>query len=125
MIVRISALGLTALLCACASVAQQDSPAVRTAADAASHAELVSTISSALAVKSVTIADDALTRESLLIIERGPARDAAGQRLSGRDLDKPEHFQLLRKGDRCLLLHVRTGKRYELTRVSCRPMQSG
>lgn len=119
MFARISVLGVAAMLSACASVAQQDSPALLTNADAQTHAELIRTISSALNVKTVTIAQDALTRASLLLIERTPARDATGQRLTGRDFDKPEKFQLLRAGDRCVLLHVRTGKRYELAHASC------
>lgn len=110
--------GAVATLSACASLAQ-DAPALLARPSAESHAELVQTISSALNVKTVTIAEDALTRENVLVIERTPARDAAGQRLSGRDFDKPEQFQLLRSGKRCVLLHIRTAKRYDLTNTPC------
>ena len=69
----------------------------------------------------VTLADDALTRDSLLIIERAHPRDANGVPLSGRDLDKPEHFHLVKMGERCELVHERTGKRTTLASTTCLP----
>jgi hypothetical protein len=109
------------LLCACASIAQQETEAIVVNANAESHAELVQVVSKALNTTPVTIADDALTRDSFLTIERKPARDpATGQRLSGRDFDKPEHFRLVRQGDRCVLVHERTGERYTLSKTSCK-----
>jgi hypothetical protein len=73
-------------------------------------------VSGALNVPTVTLADDALTHESLLVIERRPARDAAGQRLGGRDLDAPEQFRLvLDDQGRCTLVHLGTDRRYNLT----------
>ena len=108
-------------LSACASMAQQDVPAVIVEPTEESRAELTQTVSSALHVPTVTLANDALTRESLLIIERKPARDAAGQRLSGRDYGRPEHFQLVKAKTSCVLIHEGTGKRYELTQSKCVP----
>jgi hypothetical protein len=47
----------------------------------------------------------------LLIIE--PAH------LTGRDLRKPEQFQLVLSDSSCILVHQGTGARYELTETSC------
>lgn len=116
---RITIVSAALSLSACASMAQQDVPASIVEASAESRAELVQIVSSALHVPTVTIADDALTQESLLIIERTPARDASGQRLSGRDYGRPEHFRLVKAGSKCVLIHGETQARYELTKSRC------
>ncbi|WP_116813227.1 hypothetical protein [Steroidobacter cummioxidans] len=108
------------MLSACASVAGQDGPAVLTEATAQTHDELVKAVSAALNVPTVTLAADALTTDSELVIERAPARDAEGRRLQGRELTPPEHFQLIRAKNRCVLVHVRTNARYELPNAKCR-----
>jgi hypothetical protein len=102
-------------LSACAATAHPDSPAVFANPGPATHAELVKVVSGALNVQSVTIADDALTRESLLVIERHPARDTTGQRLNGRETDPPEQFRLMTDDrGRCTLVHLGTDRRYSL-----------
>jgi hypothetical protein len=113
-----------ATLAACASMAGEETSAVLTQPSSQAHAEIVRIVSTALNVPTVTIAADALTRDSLLVIERTPARDAGGRRLQGRELGKPEQFQLLRSKNKCVLLHVGTGARYELTGNVCKPQGS-
>ena len=103
----------------CASLAQPEAPAVMIDTTDASRAELRDVVSRALQRSDITLADDALMRDSFLLIERAPARDAGGQRLSGRDVDKPEAFQLVTRSARCFLVHQRTGNRYELKRARC------
>jgi hypothetical protein len=78
---------------------------------AESRAEILHVIGDALDSREVTIAGDAFTESSLLIIE--PAH------LMGRDLRKPEHFQLVLNGLRCVLVHQETGARFELAHTSC------
>jgi hypothetical protein len=117
---RIVAFSALVMLSACASVAGQDGPAVLTEATAETHEELVKAVSAALNVPNVTLAADALTTDSELIIERAPARDPEGRRLQGRELSQPEHFQLIRARNRCVLVHVRTGTQYELPGAKCR-----
>jgi hypothetical protein len=108
------------LLSACAS-AQAYVPAVIDKPTKESRAELAQAVSSALHGAPVTLADDALTRDSLLIIEKAHPRDANGVPLSGRDLDKPEHFRLVKMGKHCALVHERTGKRTTLASTTCLP----
>jgi hypothetical protein len=104
----------------CTSIAQSDAPALIVQPTAASRAELKRIVATALNRNDVTLADDALTRESVLLIERTPARDATGQRLSGRDLEKPEQFQLVSHDGRCTLIHQGSSKRYELQQTTCK-----
>ncbi|MCI0434935.1 MAG: hypothetical protein L0271_15035, partial [Gemmatimonadetes bacterium] len=67
------------LLTGCRSLdAEQEVPAIVTAPDSASRAELERVVSNALNGVPVTLADDALTRESALTIEHIRPRDAQG-----------------------------------------------
>lgn len=118
-----SLLPLAALcsLTACASMAQEDVPALVVDPTSESRVEILRIVHSALNASNVTIAADALTQESVLVIERKPARDGRGQRLSGRDYEKPERFHLVKHGARCALIHARTNTRYELEDVKCAP----
>jgi hypothetical protein len=117
---RIVALSVLVMLSACASVSGQEGPAVLTESTTETHAELVKVVSAALNVPTVTIAAAALTTDSELVIERAPARDAGGRRLQGRELSQPEHFQLIRAKNRCVLVHARTKAQYELSSAKCR-----
>jgi hypothetical protein len=109
-------------VCACASVGQQDKPALLIEPTTESHAELVGVVSNGLGVETAAVAEDALMRDSMLVIDRAPARDASGQRLSGRDYDRPEQFQLVRAGSRCELVHLKTRQHYALKKVRCVPV---
>jgi hypothetical protein len=101
--------------------APPDVPAVITHPTAEGREELVRVVSRALDGAAVTIADDALAGESTLIIERAVRRDAQGRPLTGRDTERPEHFQLVRSGSSCVLVHERTGRRWTLKSVTCSP----
>jgi len=106
---------------ACTSLsAQQDVPALITNPDEQSRAELLRVVSSALNRAAVTIAADALTRESVLTIEQRPPRDLENRPLTGRVLGMPEQFRLVMSGSKCVLVHQSDGKRTELTATRCR-----
>ncbi|HZT03420.1 MAG TPA: hypothetical protein VFA39_14265 [Steroidobacteraceae bacterium] len=100
-------------------------PALITHATAASRADLERAVSQAFGGAPVRLADDALTRDSLLIVGRAQARDARGLPLNGRDLERGQHFRLLRRGSHCVLLHVETGKSSVLAHTECRVLPSG
>ena len=103
---------LSQLLSTCAS-AQPDVAAVIDKPTRESRVELAQAVSSALNGAPVTLADDALTQDSLLIIERP---------LSGRDFGRPENFRLLKAGKQCTLVHERTGRRKTLASTTCQPL---
>jgi hypothetical protein len=112
-------------LAACATTSgRRDLPAVLTNPTAESRAELVRRVSGALHGAPITIADDALTRESTLIIERARPRTADGVPLSGRETGRPEHFRLVKNGSHCVLVQERTGKRWTLKAATCSPLPS-
>jgi hypothetical protein len=107
---------------ACAArSAPHDVPAVLTHPTAESRAELLRVVRRALDGAPVTLADDALTGDGTLIIERAPHRDAEGRPLAGRETERPEHFRLVRDGSRCVLVQERTGRRFALGSATCSP----
>lgn len=120
---RTGALALLALagLTACrAGPAQPPVPALITRTSAASREDLERALSQALGGAPVRLADDALTRDSLLIIGRTPAHGFNGVPLNGRELGRPQHFRLIKRGSRCLLLHLESGRARPLPHTRCR-----
>ena len=120
---EVSTVAAMLALAACATASgRRDVPAVLTNPTPESRAELVRTVSGALHGAPITLADDALTRDSTLIIERTPPRTPDGVPLSGRETGRPEHFRLVKNGSRCVLVHERTGKRRTLKAATCSPV---
>lgn len=76
-------------------------------------------VAEALHRPSILLAPDALTAESTLIIEPVRPRDQSGLPLNGRELGRPERFDLAKGGACCLLIQARTGERWRLHQ-SCR-----
>jgi hypothetical protein len=111
-----------ALTCACTSakIEALETAAVLQQPDASTRAALESAVSEMLRGVKVTLAEDALLRNSWLTVERGRARDATGQLRNGRILERPEQFQLVKEQGRCVLVHSSSGQRKVLESVDCR-----
>jgi len=121
-VIRALALALLFWSPGCESSAPQgDRPAVISNPTAQGRAELLRTVREAMNGVSVTLAEDALTRDSTLILEHPQPRDARGLPLDGRATGRPEHFQLMKNGAGCELVHERTGRRWTLTSTTCSP----
>jgi hypothetical protein len=84
-----------------------------------SRAALAQAVRDALDGVPVILADDALTRESTLILERPAHRDPEGHRAQGRELGRPERFTLFKAEADCVLVHERTGRRLALVATEC------
>jgi hypothetical protein len=116
---RHSALLTAVVLIACAGRPPEDPvPAVLVATDESTRDTIAEVITQALG-REVTLAPDALTRSSRLLIEPVRARDGAGRLLQGLETRAPESFQLSKRGDTCVLTHERTGRAYVLHTVRC------
>jgi hypothetical protein len=107
------------LLGACKTPQPTDRPAIIEEPTIRSREAAIKAVSDALGGATVTLADDALTRSSVLIIDRTPLRDPSGLPVQGRETGMPERFFLVKNGPRCVLVHERTGKRYPLEGTSC------
>ncbi|MBB3059642.1 hypothetical protein [Microbulbifer rhizosphaerae] len=112
-----------ALLVACNSQPARggEKPALIAGATLESRAELQRLVSEALHGAPVTLAEDAFTRESTLIIERNPPQNLQQRPLQGRDMDRPKKFRLLLSGERCWLERESDGERWELLQAKCVP----
>jgi hypothetical protein len=95
------------------------SPAVIVNQTAETGAELQRVIRNAIGDVSVTLADDALTTSNMLSLEHARPRDPAGRPLNGRELRRPETFELFKRGSRCVLVQSRTGRERTLHHVQC------
>jgi hypothetical protein len=109
------------LICACGTLSARQQPAVLTNPTAQSVSELNRVVRNALNGVPVRLAGDALTHDSVLVIDRIQPRDAAGLPLDGRELGKPEHFSLVKQRSHCILIDERTGKRWILSSATCIP----
>jgi hypothetical protein len=114
---------LTPLACG-APPARADVPAVIAEPSAATRAELLRVVTEAANGAAVTLADDALTRDSTLIVERREPRDAQGRPLSGRLLDTPQRFRLVLRDRKCVLIRESDARSWPLNDTRCVPAAS-
>jgi hypothetical protein len=101
-------------------------PAVIVKPTAETGAELQGVIRNAIGDVSVALADDALTTSNMLSLEHARPRDPEGRPLNGRELSRPEKFELFKRGSRCVLVQSRTGREWTLHHAKCvaAPVQS-
>jgi hypothetical protein len=112
---------MTAMMTACASApAHGERAAVMIEPSAASRAELLKTVRAALNNAPLILADDALSKDSVLSIEPQQRLDPNGLLANGRELGRPERFLLSTDGKRCLLTHERTRQQWLLVHAQCK-----
>jgi hypothetical protein len=104
--------------CATSSGANEQA-AVIVHANAQSRVALQRAVNSVFGTRPIALADDALTLDSTLIIEPVRPRDEEGRPLQGRETRAPEKLHLVKNGERCILIHERTGKRLTLPQTQC------
>jgi hypothetical protein len=118
--------GQTLAGCVSPPRAAQEVPALITQPSDAGRAELARVVSNAMGGVRVTLADDALTRESAFTLERPQLRNASGMLFNGRELTRRvEHFSLLKVGVDCVLVHERSSQRWKLAHSSCVAASTG
>ena len=116
--VLITAAASSASCACCSQRAVVETPAVLVDPSDQTRAELSRVIGEALHRPPVLLAPDALTHESILIVEPVHPRDAQGLPLNGRDLGHPQRFELVKAGSRCVLIQQDSGRRWVLSQ-SC------
>jgi hypothetical protein len=103
----------------CQSTANAELPAVIAEPSPAAIAELERTITAALGGAPVSLASGVFTQSTLLTLEHQSRQSTEGRLATGRTMEKPEQFRLLRVGTRCELLRVKTGERFALRETKC------
>ena len=109
----------------CGTLAAQEQPAVIAAHTQQSRAELARVASAAFNGQPVTLADDALTRESVLALERTTPPGPQGRAATGRTLEVPARLNLVLRGARCFLVRESDGREWELNEARCVPAPAG
>jgi fructose-1,6-bisphosphatase/sedoheptulose 1,7-bisphosphatase-like protein len=103
----------------CKNVAPDaDQAAVIANPDAASRVALQQTVNTALHTD-VTLADDALTDTSVLIVERKIPQSIEGSPAQGRNMEMPIQFRLVTDGTNCILVDQRDLSRAVLVDTEC------
>ena len=110
---------------ACSTLSAQERPAIIAAHTTQSRAELERVASALFNGQPVTLADDALTRESVLTIERRTPPGEQGRAATGRTLDAPARLNLVLRGTRCFLVSAADGREWELNEARCVPAPGG
>lgn len=105
----------------CGTLSAQEQPAVIVSPSAEGRAELARVVSSALNGQPVNLADDALTRDSVLTIERRTPPGPQGRAATGRTLETPERFTLVLRESRCVLVRAADGRAFPLDEARCVP----
>ena len=106
---------------ACGTFTAQEQAAVIAAPTADSRAELARVVSAAMNGQPVTLADDALTRDSVIAIERRTPPGPQGRAATGRTLEAPEQLKLVLRGERCVLVRAADGREWHLDQARCVP----
>jgi hypothetical protein len=110
---------------ACGTLAAQEQPAVIAVHTERSRAELATVATAASDGQPVLLADDALTRESVLTLERRTPAGPQGRAATGRTLDMPARLNLVLRGTRCFLVRESDGREWELSEARCVPAPAG
>jgi hypothetical protein len=122
---RVRTIGVTLLaLTACRTMqAPPENPAIVVRPTPESRAALTQAVSKALGGAHVTLEDDALTRDGMLVLDESQLRRGQvvvlGQEPGASN--QPERFHLVKIGDRCVLVHDRTERHFDLIGTDCAP----
>ena len=104
---------------ACGTLSAQEQPAVIAAPTEQSRAELASVVSAAMNGQPVTLAADALTRDSVLSIERRTPPGPQGRAATGRTLEAPLTFRLVLRDGECMLVRDSDKHEWRLATTRC------
>jgi hypothetical protein len=115
---RFGLFGLFGLF-ACQSTVDPETPAVIAEPSPAAMAELEQTITTALGGTPVSLNSSVFSQSNLLTLDHQYRQSSEGRMATGRTMEKPEQFRLIRVGTRCELLRVKTGDRLALRETKC------
>ena len=82
--------------------------------------ELSATAATLTGFSPVLFSEQDFTVDSEVLVERRHQFNRQGDLIQGRDLEIPHRLRLLKRGDQCWLLDVKTGQQGLLNEVRCR-----
>lgn len=109
------------VICTCTVVEKKyEVSAVIINPDTASRAELFEVVSTALHDAKIILADNALTENNTLVIDRKLFRNLSNSPVMGRELGHPILFQLFKNGNQCVLVQKETNNSWILKHTKCK-----
>jgi hypothetical protein len=111
----------TSVPLACSSLSPEEQPALLADSSPGSRAELARVVTAAADGRPALLADDALTRDSVLTLEQREPSAQTGRLATGRTLDAPLKLKLVLRGDRCLLVRESDRREWPLDAARCVP----
>ena len=108
------------VLVSCASLSTEEIPAVFNEVTNRNHQILKQAVEEALNQKSILLSPDAMTRSSLLIIDRKKSEGLSSIDV-GRRFGRPHRFRLVIDRGKCTLVQLDADWRQILRETHCRP----
>ena len=99
---------------------QKDLDALLLNPSAEVQAELASAISSMLNHDKILLKVDDFVKSSTVTVERVVLKDANGIRLQGLELEMPNVFKLIKRGDDCLLIRLKSDQERLIKTAQCK-----
>lgn len=84
--------------------------------------QITKIVSDSMKGKSVAIADTVFLKDNRMSITTNMSATFEGNPINGRVTDRPQHYQLMLRGNACYLVHEETGIEYSLENVKCKAM---
>jgi hypothetical protein len=81
--------------------------------------ELTLAVSKIIGKPKVLLNAEDLTKNSILPVERIRLKDADGLRMQGLETEEPKYFKLVKKGEDCFLILLKTDKRELIKSAKC------
>lgn len=116
---------ITAAGCGAAMHGPREDPAYLARSTPESQAAIQHAVDEAFGGIHMAVDEDALTRDGALVIDRVGPQDPRQMLSEGRDPSAPgfaERFHLAKIGERCVLIHDRTDRQYDLPVGACMPL---
>ena len=84
--------------------------------------QITKIVSDSMAGKSVRIADSVFSADSRMSVATNMTTTFEGNPINGRVTERPQHYQLMLRGQDCYILHEETGAEYPLLDVACKSL---
>jgi hypothetical protein len=110
-----------ALLLGCAASADKPTPKLQHALLKEPQSELIAQgIARLMRSNAIAVAEDVFMTGSVMVVDNASKTDSLGNPIMGKQLNMPDKFELLIKGDTCFVRHLDSKATESLPDVKCK-----
>ena len=114
---------ITFALVACKTMPEQEPvKALLTEMTEATQLQIVKAVSTSMNGKSVKISENSFSTDNRITVATNMSATFDGNPINGRVTERPQHYQLMLRGQDCYILHEETGAEYPLLDVACKSL---